>query len=264
MIQASKTKQKTSFLTKIDIKDLQRDGIKTWPPRKFVRGQKNKWLSSLLKTIRRSQKQLAAMVGVTPNTIANVMTGRSPLNQKLAQKIYVATGAYHWPYFRGDDKVYALDGTTYSKAEFENWLKNYSDSDEKRVGEFFNYASDTLQVLLNGAARCKLKNHLPALRQSFLDWCVESYKNFDLEKPIKEFLEGRKYIQELTMNYQHWRDPHPVNVSLARRYEFKDDPRKLDHENLTLRYETRPGFFACGNMKKPPGGINSETIIKMQ
>jgi len=261
MIQKRKSKQPNRRAIQQKARELKKQGITLWKKRKFKRGEENKYISDLLKIIGRSQQQLAAMVGVSPNIIANVKSGRSPLKPELAQKIYVATGAWHVPYFRqhrGDDRLLSIYETPYTKATFEHWRKNYGRADQKSINEFFEYASDTLFVMLTAAGKCKLKNHLPALRQSFWDWCVKSYKFFQLEKPIDEVLKERKFIDELTMNYGDWRQ----NDLMGWReyYEFKDDKRKHNDENLTLRIEAHPGFRPCSDMKPPKNGIKSQHL----
>jgi transcriptional regulator with XRE-family HTH domain len=233
-------------------------GIHFYPKRKWEKGQRNKWLSDLRKAIRRSQKQFASMIGVSANVIINIENGKSPLTPTLAQKIYVATGVSSWMYWRGDDRILDISSAPYTRSTFDNWMARYADSDDMRLNEFFRYASDTLFILLAGAAKYKLKNQLPALRQSFHDWCVESHKRFDLEAPIKEFLKSRKYIKRLTMSYGDWRT---FGKDFQKLYEFKDDHSKPDDEDLTLQYECTPGFGPCFNMKGPESGIEHEHLV---
>jgi transcriptional regulator with XRE-family HTH domain len=241
------------FLSDKEWRTLQQKGIVKHPPRKFKKGQKNKWLLNLLKIIGWSQSQLAESVGVSTFVIANVASGRSPLKQRLAQKIYVATGASAWTYFRGLDQVFDPTGEPYTRATFDYWRKRFSDADEIRLARFYNYASETLHLLLLASAKSIWKNRLAAIEQSFLDWCMDSYKFFRLEGEVSEILKERKSISEMTMSYGNWRSPEMEGQRAF--YEFEDDSTKPDEELATFRVETWPGWSPCGNMQRPPDGI---------
>jgi transcriptional regulator with XRE-family HTH domain len=259
MIQKRKSKRKKSPAI---LQHLKKAGFKIYPKRNFIRGRKNEWLSSLRKIIGKSQTQLAAMVGVSPNTIANIETGRSPLKHDLALKINAATGVSAWHYLAGDDRLLDFSGQApYSHAEFENWRKNYSGTDEKRMNEFFEAASDSLNLIFRAAIKCgSPKNHLPALRQSFYDWCDDSIKYFQLKNPLDEILkEERKFIDELTMRYRDWR--RKDMVSWQKFYGFKNDPKKSGDELLTLQVKVYSHWRTCGNMKVPPGGTHSARMV---
>ncbi len=97
---------------------------------------------SLLKTIGQTQDSFAAMVGVSRNTIANIVSGRSPLNRALWLRIYRATGVYYGAYLSGWDELVSGYGRPYTKATFEEWQRQ-----EGADQEFIKYAGETLQAL---------------------------------------------------------------------------------------------------------------------
>jgi transcriptional regulator with XRE-family HTH domain len=216
--------------------------------RKFVKGQVNKWLVSLLEITGKTQTQFAEMVGVSRNTVANIVSGRSPLDRKLASRIYQATGAAYGAYLAGWDDVVSAYGQPYTKETFKNWRGSQNQETDAQSGrKFFEFACDTLRILVLAANEGKWKTRLPALQQSFREWCQESYEQFDLRYPVEKTLKQRKYVDELTMGYGDWRHPHREHERTF--YGFKDNPKKRDDDYLTLRAEKCPKWMPCGNMR---------------
>jgi hypothetical protein len=137
------------------------------------------------------------MIGETRRTIINIENGRKNLDGFMANKVQAATGANAWTYCHGSDRVLDIAGGDYEAATFRNWRDNYSGMDEKSMNSFLEQASDSLHLILRAAIKCgKPKNHLPALRLSFMDWCKQSVKNFRLKDSLDAIiLQERKGLK---------------------------------------------------------------------
>lgn len=231
------------------------------PKRKFIRGKKNIWLSTIRKTIGKSQSDFASMIGISKNVIIAIENGRSPLHQKLAVKIQIATGASAYHFMTGNDQPVDPMGTPYASRHFENWKANYVGNKDSEIQRFYELAIDSLLLILLAARESgRPKNKLPALKQSFGEWCEETVKHFGLKDILNVILKrDRQYVAELTMTYKEWRRKEFKNW--GKRYGFKDDKSKPDSENLTLRTNVAPGWNALGDMRIPENRIRSEHFI---
>jgi transcriptional regulator with XRE-family HTH domain len=193
MQQPKKSRRKLSP----ELQALKDSGWTVYPPRKWRRGEKNKWLPKLRAVIGKSQMQFAAMIGENRRTIINIENGRKRLDGIVGSKILMATGADAGAYLRGRNRLQDIAGADYTHGSFINWRDNYSGTDEKSLNRFFEQASDSLHLILRAAIKCgKPKNHMPALKRSFMDWCLESVKNFQLKNSLDAIiLEERNGIK---------------------------------------------------------------------
>ena len=261
MVQKSKSKGKRQSIAQKRIQDLKDAGFIVHPKRKFIKGKKNVWLSELRTIIHKSQDQFAAMVGVSTNIIIAVENGRSPLGDNLASRIQAATGASAFHYLLGDNRPVDIAGTPYITGHFENWKKNYSGTDEQDLAEYFGYASDSLLLILKAAKECGTPNNrLPAVRRSFEQWCNGTIDSFRLKESLNAVLKReRKLVKKMTLSYGDWRLKE--TAGWRKFYEFKDDKRKPDSENLTLSVNVSRGWMTCGNMTVPANGVESEHFV---
>jgi transcriptional regulator with XRE-family HTH domain len=194
MQQSKKRRRKLSR----ELQTLKDAGWTVYMPRKWKQGEKNKWLPKLRRVIKKSQVQFAAMIGEDPKVIINIENGRRRLDGNVANKILFATGADAGVYYIGKtNRLQAVEGGNYTHETFVNWRENYSGTDQKSLNDFFEKASDSLHLILRAAIKCgSPKNHLPALKRSFMDWCLDSVKNFQLKSSLDAIiLEERKGIR---------------------------------------------------------------------
>ena len=240
------------------LRELKQNGFKIWPRRKFRKGQKNKWLPELRKIIgNRSQKSFAAMIGVSPDTIASIEIGRNKLAVDLASKIRAATGINIQPYFMGDDRLLNFDWTPFTNVDFQRWRTRFGGNNEKQIAEWLEEATDSLSLILKATQEIGThKNHLPALKLSFYDWCNDVIKQFQLAKSLDAILKKeRAYIDEMTMSYRDWRrkEAEPLRAY----YDFVDNEKEPEEKDLTRRIKTYTPWNYSGVVKLPKNGIRS-------
>ena len=129
--------------------------------------------------------------------------------------------------------------------KFERHQASYWGRTGEEAGrQHLRHCEDALGLIFLAAA--KRENRLPAVVDSFIQWCEGTRAEFQLERPIDELLAQRKSKLVLTHTYRQWRQMAKEDPSVCRALRFKDDPRKGDHESLTLETDTipiwRPGF----------------------
>jgi|GEM_PF-604005 DNA-binding XRE family transcriptional regulator len=235
-------------------------GLTVFPQRKWKRGERNKWLSSLRGVIGKSQVEFAAMVGVKKETIIYIENGRQKLTTDLANRIRAATGVCIWSYFQGNDTVLVHGGgPQYTRKDFDDWKQGpYCRVDEKSLAFFMEESSDTLMLMLRAAKECGTpKNRLPALRLSFNDWCWQTVKDFHLEKALNDILQReRRYTRESTRTYQEWR---AESEGMKLWWGFLDDPRKPGSEPLTITHEEFPQWGVGGGLRVPKPRIQPQS-----
>jgi hypothetical protein len=85
---------------------------------------------------------------------------------------------------------------------------------------------------------------------SFIQWCEQTRKDFELDPGIQAQLEQRKRPFALNQTYKAWRTKLKEDPTVCRMMGFKEDPQKRDDEYLRLEMETvpiwRPGYSMRG------------------
>jgi len=142
----------------------------------------------------------------------------------------------------------------YDARTFEYWKETFAASTEKAAGENFNLSQDALWILFQAAAKPglgRIRNRLPAVYMSFIEWAEETRRQFNLEGQIDQVLKQRKCKDSLTMSYKDWRKDLSTYDMFASFYGFKDDPNADSETDLTLTITSHPGWSgAFGNMKR--------------
>jgi transcriptional regulator with XRE-family HTH domain len=165
-------------------------------------GSPNLSLKALRSAIGRSQSDFAAMLGVSTDTIISWENGRNRLTKEKARLIHVSTGARSAELLEGKGRVLNEDGQPYSAADFKRWHETYLDApDDAKARYFHAQASRALWVLFMAAAKPslgRLKNRLPGIWMSFLQWADEADENFRLKEQIEQVRrEHKKELGEL-------------------------------------------------------------------
>ena len=81
---------------------------------------------------------------------------------------------------------------------------------------------------------------LPAVVDSFVQWCEQTREDFHLETEIDTLLAQRKGKVVVNHTYRQWRAMQKEDPAACRFLGFKDDPEKPDEANLRLEAETFP------------------------
>jgi len=158
--------------------------------RRVKKRRQNLSLKALRKVIDRTQTTFAAMVGVSTDTVISWENGRNRLTPDKARLIHMATGARPAELVDGKGKVFNEDGAPYAVEDFKRWHETYLIAPDMTKAEYFyRQGSITLFLLFQAAAKPgsgKLKNRLPAVWGSFLQWAERASVDFKLKSQIGE------------------------------------------------------------------------------
>lgn len=159
--------------------------------------------------IDRNQSQFAAMIGTTRDAVASWEGGRNRISRKFALRIHVATGAMPRDLVRGSGAPrFELGERPYSLADFDQWRKRANEPAGDIAARYAKAGASSLEVLLLAAAKPgggKVKDRLPAVCASFMEWCEQTRNDFKLSKQIEEVLAQRKFKDRLTLSWGDWR-----------------------------------------------------------
>jgi transcriptional regulator with XRE-family HTH domain len=208
----------------------------------------NHAIREVRKIIGRTQGELAAMIGASKDAVASWETGRNKLSPQFARRIAFATGV-------GEDELLRERGpltcyvpmagrSHFTAAMFERYRQSYwGRTDEAAARQHLRNCVDALGLLFVAASRpgrARIRYRLPAVVDSFIQWCERTREDFQLDEPIEEQLQQRKAKLVLNHTYREWRRMQQEDPSMCRQMGFKDDPQKSDGENLSLEMETVP------------------------
>jgi DNA-binding XRE family transcriptional regulator len=213
----------------------------------------NKALKELRKIIGCTQGEFAAMIGASKDAVVSWEVGRNKLSESFARRIGLVTGAEAKPLLAGKGRLTCLGPRRvrepFTAETFERHSTTYwGRSDEAAVRQHFKNCADALKLLLVGASRAreKIRYRLPAVLDSFIQWCERTREDFQLEQEIDAQLEQRCAKLVISHTYGQWRAMRKEDPAACRAMGFKDDAEKADGENLTLETTTlpiwRPGF----------------------
>ena len=188
------------------------------------------------------------MIGASKDAVASWETERNGLSPQFAKRIEFATGVDAGSLLAGSGvlKGRDLSGrlTAYTLELFKRHLATRTGrSDEVNARGHAKNCADALALLFVAAAQPVRGNkgqRLPAVVQSFIQWCEVTRKDFKLEKEIEAQLSQRPGEWSLTHTWGQWRTMQKEDPTVCRAMGFKDDPRKPAGESLTLKMVTVP------------------------
>ncbi len=195
-----------------------------------------------------TQGEFAAIIGASKDTVASWEVGRNKLSRQFARRIALATGVEAEDLMRGRSTLMTyvpmagrlpLTAETFQRHRQSHW----GATDEAAARRHLKNGADALGLILLAAAggadgtgtKC-----LPAVLESFIEWCEQTREDFQLEGAIDRLLAERKGKAAVSQSYGVWRRKQQEDPSVCRAMGFKDDPKKDDRENLRLTAETMP------------------------
>ena len=214
----------------------------------------------LRRIIGRTQAEFAAMIGASKDTVVSWETGRNKLSPAFARRIAFATGV--------DEDCLRLNlGTlfytedpqtgpkVYTAEAFERYRQTVRGrSDEEGARHHLRHGVDALELLFMAAAKAgggKVRYRLPAVLDSFIQWCDRTREDFKLGPAIAEQLGKRKFKAGITQTHREWRAMQKRDPAALKAAGFKDARRKRDEDALRLELELVPGW-APGRSMRPP------------
>jgi transcriptional regulator with XRE-family HTH domain len=226
-----------------------------------MKPKRNEALRELRRIIGVPQGEFAAMIGASKDAVASWEIGRSRLSPPFARRIAQATGADQKPLLRGRGPV-----TTYipfkghppfTLATFAQHRSTYwGRSAESAARLHHKNSTDALGLLFLAAAQPaggKRPCRLPAVVDSFIQWCEQTRKDFQLEAEVNAQLDLRKEKVVVNHSYGQWRAMQKEDPVACRFMGFKDNPEKRDEENLRLVAEVPPIWWPGRPMRPPTG-----------
>jgi transcriptional regulator with XRE-family HTH domain len=224
----------------------------------------NKAIRELRKIIGRTQGEFAAMIGASKDAVVSWEAGRNKLSPQFARRMRFVTGVDEDVLLRGKGQLTCYvpfaGHPPFTAATFEQHRSTYwGRSDEVAARQHLRNCADALGLLFAAAAQSqgRVRYRLPAVLDSFIQWCERTREDFQLEAQIEEQLGHRKEKLVLNHTYGQWRKMQKEDPAACRMMGFKDDPRKSDNENLRLETETiplwRPGYPMGGARGKASG-----------
>jgi transcriptional regulator with XRE-family HTH domain len=215
-------------------------------------------IRELRKIIGQTQGEFATMIGASKDTVASWETSRNKLSPQFARRIAFATGVDEDDLLRGRRPLTTyipfVGHPPFTAETFAGHRKTYwGRSDEEAARQHLRHCADALGLLFLAAAKPgegKTACRLPAVVDSFIQWCEETREDFQLDPQIQDQLEERQRKIELNHTYAQWRRMQKEDPAMCRMMGFKDDPQKSDQENLRLEMEAvplwRPGHSMRG------------------
>ena len=203
-----------------------------------------------------TQSEFAAAVGVSHDAVVSWENGRNPLSKGFARRISRATGADERSLMKKGPLwvAYAQPKKSFTREDYDHHRKHFwGNSDQASAAREIGRCADALELLFRAAARAGEGGKtlpLPAVVDSFVQWCRQTEEDFRLIQHLDAELETRKHPVSLTKTYGQWREEAIKQPSVARTYGFKDDPKKAAHEPLTLTAEMFPVWAPGWDMRR--------------
>ena len=220
----------------------------------------NKYPPTNIRTLRHildlTQSEFAQAVGVSHDAVVSWENGRNPLSKSFARRISRATGADELSLMKQGPLwvAYSQPKKTFTREDYDHHRKHFwGNSDQASAAREAGRCTDALELLFRAAARAGAAGKtlpLPAVVDSFVQWCRQTEEDFGLLQHIDAELETRKHPVPLTKTYRQWREEAVKQPSVARTYGFRDDPKKADQESLTLTAEMFPVWAPGWNMRR--------------
>jgi transcriptional regulator with XRE-family HTH domain len=220
-----------------------------------MRCRLNEAMKELRKVIGITQRELAALIGASKDTVASWETGRDRVSAGMARRIALATGVDDRSLLRGSRPLltYHPARRPFTREEFERHQKQFwGGTAEESVRRHLPRCLDALELLLRAAGQSGeggIPARMAGVLDSFIQWCQETRKDFRLEKAIDAQLGERKATLELNKSYGQWREMARTDPTMARMMGFRDDPKRGDSEMLRLSMETVPVWMPGHSMR---------------
>lgn len=212
-------------------------------------------IRTLRKILGLTQSEFAAEVGVSQDAVVSWENGRNPLSASYARRISRATGADERSLMKKGPLwgAYSQPRKNFTRTDYNHHRKIYwGNSDQGSAVRETGRCTDALELLFRAAARAGEDGKtlpLPAVVDSFVQWCRQTEEDFKLLKYIEGQLETRRHTVTLTKTYKQWREEQVTNPGTPHMFGFKDDPKKGDHESLTLSKEMHPVWAPGWDMR---------------
>ena len=215
-----------------------------------------------------TQTEFAVLIGASKDAVASWETGRNGLSQAFARRIEVATGVKASSLLRRRGPLICyvpFEGhLPYTAQLFERHRESYwGRTDERSAREHLRHCTDALRLVMVAAARPgrgRLRFRLPAVVDSFRQWCERTREEFKLGPQIEEQLEERKFTMKLVHPYWRWREMAKADPKLCRSIGFKDDKRKGDKESLRVEFTCMPLWQPGKPMRAPEAALPEELM----
>jgi len=227
---------------------------------KSMRAKRKNLIRELRQIIGQTQTEFATMIGASKDAVASWETDRNQPSPEFAKRIEFATGAPAAWLVRKRGKLlgrgFAGRLMPYSWELFrEHKRARVGRSDEVSARAHANNCYEALELLFMASARPVRgeRNRLPAVVQSFIQWCEATRKDFKLEREIDEELGRRVGMLELTHTWREWRRKQRENPDTCRVMGFRDDPKRAEGESLTLKMQTVPVWMPGYSMRGQRG-----------
>jgi hypothetical protein len=193
------------------------------------------------------------MIGASKDAVVSWELQRNKVSESFARRISMATGVEAESLLKGRFPLMSYvpfkGRRPFTKEIFDEHRDQYwGQSDEQAARRHWLNCTEALEILFAAACRGegKVSRRLPAVVDSFIQWCERTREDFRLERKVDEELQRRTKEVEMTLPYREWRRKQKEDPSVCRAFGFKDDPKKGAEESLTLVMTTiplwRPGW----------------------
>jgi transcriptional regulator with XRE-family HTH domain len=217
----------------------------------------NRAIQELRAIIDQTQEEFATMIGASKDTVVSWENGRNRVSPQMARRIAFATGVDEEILLRGRGPLIAyipMKGRKpFTVESFDEYRKSYwGSSDEAAARQHFKNCLEALELLFVAASKPagdKTPCRLPAVVDSFRQWCEQTRNDFQLDPGIQEELKKRKSKFECTQSYGKWREMQKTDPTVCRAMKFVDDPNKSDKEELRLEMELIPAWQPGHSMR---------------
>lgn len=224
-----------------------------------MKNQPNEALRTLRNILGQTQAEFAAMVGASKDAVVSWELGRNQLSATFARRIALVTGV--------DEKALKMDlslpisnaddGHVYTADDFKRHQQSeWGRTDEESLRRKLEYCQDTMELLLRAAVRADNQRPcLPGVMDAFMQWGENVRADFDLGAAIDDQLEQRRTKAGMTHAYRDWRAMARGNRAVLEAAGFKDDPDKMDQDELRLVLDLVAGWAPGRSMKWPRPAI---------
>lgn len=202
------------------------------------------------------------MIGASKDAVVSWELGRNALSEGFARRVEFATGVERRSLMRRSGPLHGrgFGGMLlpYSRDLYRKHAETRTGRpDEVNARGHARNCAEALELLFVAAAQPVRRDkgrRLPALVQSFIQWCDQAREDFELEGGIDTQLMKRPSKLTITHRWGEWRRMKREDPNVCRHMGFKDDPAKPDGESLTLETTTfpiwRPGYPMRGQQGK--------------
>jgi transcriptional regulator with XRE-family HTH domain len=165
-----------------------------------MKTKKGRAIRELRDIINLTQGEFAAIIGASKDTVASWEVGRNKLSRQFARRIALATGVEAEDLMRGRSRLMTYvpmaGRLPLTKETFQQHRQSYwGATDEAAARRHLKNGADALGLILLAAAGGpdgKGAKCLPAVLESFIEWCEQTREDFQLEAAIDQLLAERK------------------------------------------------------------------------